>query len=181
MKRRVALLLCCMPPVFAASPKAPPQLNLRVEMRAQRQLENNAAQGSFSVGTRGGAPAAAGDVTLATQRRDDDDAVQVLVLNGGSASLRIGRQVALPTGEWYWGSGGGKNAGFAQTRQWIDASRGFQVTPRWPGGSAPVTLDIHAAARGSTGVQTQVQLPLDEWTDFARSGSTLLQVRVSKP
>jgi hypothetical protein len=177
-KRRAALLLCCALPVFAAPPKTPPQVNLRVEMRVQRQAENSAVQGSFSVGTRGGATTAAGDVTLSSQRRDADDTAQVLVLNGGSASLRIGRQVSLPTGEWYWG---GKNAGFAQTRQWIDASRGFQVTPRWPGGSAPVALDINAAARGSTSLQTQVQLPLDEWTDFARSGATLLQVRVSAP
>lgn len=178
MRRRAALLLGCALPVLAAPPKAPPQVNLRVEMRAQRQVENGAVQGSFSVGTRGGTATAGGDVTLATQRRDDDDAVQVLVLNGGSASLRIGRQVALPTGEWVWG---GRNAGFAQTRQWIDASRGFQVAPRWPGGSAPVTLDIGAAARGATSVQTQLQLPLDEWTAFARSGATLLQVRVTAP
>jgi len=158
---------------------APPQLNLLVEMRAVQLPEPAAgATGGLTVDTRRGTPALRGDISLRTAREGDEAVEQVLVLNGGSASLRTSRLVPLATGEWLWD---GANAGLAQTRQWLDVGRGFQVKPRWPGGDAAVTLDISAETAGRTAVQTTLAVPLGEWTPFARSGATTLQLRVSQP
>jgi hypothetical protein len=159
---------------------APPQVNLWVEMRAVQLDEVQAmqAQGSVVVGTRGGTAAARGDVIVRTAREAGDDTAQVLVLNGGSASLRVGRLLAMPTAEWVWG---GVGAGVAQERQWIEVGRGFQVRPAWPGGDAPVSIEISAEAAGRTTVQTRLALPTGEWATFARAAQTALQVRVSAP
>jgi len=172
VKRR-AFFLCIAMPALAA----PPQVNLWVEMRAVQNDEVQAmqAQGSVVVGTRGSA-VARGDVTVRTARETADDTAQVLVLNGGSGALRVSRLLALPTAEWAWGGAG---AGVAQERQWIDVGRGFQVRPAWPGGDMPVTIEISAESAGRTAVQTRLALPAGEWTTFARTAQTALQVRVS--
>jgi hypothetical protein len=78
------------------------------------------------------------------------------------------------------------------------------VQPRWPGGAAPVTVEV--SAEGGAGsersqVLTTVQLPLGEWVTIAssansaserrggawsthqveRSGSLVVQMRVTAP
>lgn len=72
---------------------------------------------------------------------------------------------------------------------WIDLGQGLIVTPRWPGGRAPVTVELEArssepAQPGSaysgrldpdgqvrrTEVGSTVSVPLGEWTVVARNG-----------
>ncbi len=191
------------PVVLAGTPAvmparaAPPQVNLLVEMRAVSVAERAAApgHGGWIAGTRGGSPAAAGDVRIGTRRPSADDSAddsandstndstrQVLVLNGGAAALRTGDLQPLSTGDWAWagsGTGAATRGGVGQARQWIEVGRGFQVKPSWPGGNAPVTLEISAEAAPRTTAQTRLLLAPRTWTEFARSAQTALQVRVS--
>lgn len=72
---------------------------------------------------------------------------------------------------------------------WIDLGQGLIVTPRWPGGRAPVTVELEArssepAQPGAaysgqldpdgqvrrTEVSSTVSVPLGEWTVVARNG-----------
>lgn len=72
---------------------------------------------------------------------------------------------------------------------WIDLGQGMVVTPRWPGGRAPVTVELEArssepAQAGSaysgqldpdgqvrrSEVSSTVSVPLGEWTVVARNG-----------
>jgi len=72
---------------------------------------------------------------------------------------------------------------------WIDLGQGLVVTPRWPGGRAPVTVELEArssepAQPGSayggrldpdgqvrrSEVSSTVSVPLGEWTVVARNG-----------
>jgi len=156
---------------------APPQANLRVEMRVMPMAEAAAAPGDRVVDSRRGAAPTAGDFTVGSARGGDGAAMgQVIVLNGAQASLRVSQRVALPTGEWAWG---GREAGFAQSRVWLDVNRGFQVQPSWPGGKRPVTLEIRTETADGTTAQTRLSVPLDEWVPFAASAEQALQVRVS--
>jgi hypothetical protein len=185
---------------LSAPRQTPPQTPLRVEMRVVSSSPANgasatSADGSFTVDSRRGATATDGAVTLSTRKPPQDDNAELLLQNGGSASLHIVRSVALPTGEWYFGAaaggaagrtasgaaGGATSAGFGQTRQWLDTRRGFQVHATWPGGDKPVALDIAAQTSERAAVQTQLLVPLAVWTPFARLADTVLQVRVSLP
>jgi hypothetical protein len=172
----VVLAVAVAPPALAA----PPAVNLRVEMRVVEQAVATRGEGAVTIGTRGGTPAVAGSVRVATDRNAADEVQQVLVQNGASAALRASRLRALPTGEWFWG---GDQAGFAQTRQWIDAGRGFTVRPAWPGGAAPAQVEISTS--GDTAATTRLALPLGEWLTFARRADglseTLLQLRLELP
>jgi hypothetical protein len=71
---------------------------------------------------------------------------------------------------------------------WAEAARGFVVLPRWPGGDAPVTVEIQAesgnvsqpgalqplgqppGAVDTVRALTTVQLPLHQWVTIASSG-----------
>ena len=85
---------------------------------------------------------------------------------------------------------GGRNAPIHIVPQttWIDLGQGLVVTPRWPGGRAPVTVELEArssepaqggayAARVEpdgqvrrSEVASTVSVPLGEWTVVARNG-----------
>jgi hypothetical protein len=157
---------------------APPQANLRVAMRAAAQGGDAAAPGDRVVDSRRGATPGPGDFSVGTARSSGGDVAQVIVLNGAPASLRVSQRVPLPTSEWAWG---GRDAGVAQSRVWIDVGRGFQVQPSWPGGQRPVALEIRAETVDGTTAQTKLSVPLGEWVEFAASAGTALQVRVSLP
>ena len=162
---------------------APPQSNLRVEMRAMSAAATAAAPaapGDRVVDSRRGTVPAAGDFSVGSGRSalGGDGAVmgQVIVLNGAQASLRVSQRVALPTSEWVWG---GRDAGVAQSRIWLDVNRGFRVQPSWPGGTRPVMLEIRTETADGTTVQTRLTVPLNEWVAFAASAEQALQMRVS--
>ena len=64
--------------------------------------------------------------------------------------------------------------------QWVELVNGMEVSPRWPGGDAPVTLEIAAQSAGratpnsgqplppQASVFTTVQVPMGEWVEVAR-------------
>lgn len=177
MKLILALLvvLSCIGPAHAA----PPQRNLGVEMRITEDLAEaqRQAQGAVRIDSRGhasgtavvrsGATAQAGD---ATQR--------VLVLNGGRATLRLAQGLPLSDVEVVWTPWG---PAAALRTQWVELVNGMEVRPLWPGGDAPVTLEIAAQSAGRATVPsagqplppqstlfTTVQLPLGEWVEVAQ-------------
>jgi len=190
---------------------APPQRNLAVEMRVsddQADAQRD-AQGSVTVGSRGGRVDAGGAVVRSGSSRQAMDATQrVLVLNGGRASLRLAQGLLVDDTEVWWTPWG---PGAAVRTQWVELVNGMEVQPRWPGGDAPVTLEIAAQSAGralpnsgqplppQANLFTTVQVPLGEWVEVARlqgrqstvssggfgaatsSRQRCLQVRVSLP
>jgi hypothetical protein len=68
--------------------------------------------------------------------------------------------------------------GGAVTTTWAELVDGFEVRPRWPGGSAPVTVEVGATRRAGASpgnapppridVFTTVLAPLGEWTELAQ-------------
>lgn len=169
-RRAVALLPLAALPAWGA----PPAEDLWVDLRV---LRSAVPADGVTVGTRGGSAPPPGSLSLRSARTDADDEVpqSVRVRNGARAALHTPRPVALPTGDWVFG---GRTPGVAQTRRWVDAGRGFSVTPAWPGGGAPVTVEI--AAHGATAVATTLVLPLGEWQPFAAAGDLQWQLRVRR-
>lgn len=181
MKRIVlglAALLC-----IGLAPAAPPPRNLSVEMRvSEEQFDaQRAAQGSVVVGSRGGRVNAGAAVTVqAGSSRQGLDAIQrVLVLNGGRATLQLSQGVQVEGAEIWWTPWG---PGAVLRSQWVELVDGLQVQPAWPGGDAPVTLELavqrraplaapppgtRAALPAQWGVVTTVQAPLGEWVTVA--------------
>ncbi len=191
---------------------APPQRNLSVEMRVsddQADAQRD-AQGSVTIGSRGGRPNVGGSVTVqsGSSRQASDTAQRVLVLNGGRATLRLAQGLQVDDTEVWWTPWG---PGAAVRSQWVELVNGMEVQPRWPGGDAPVTLEIAAQSTGRamprsgqplpplTQVFTTLQVPMGEWVEVARlqgrqtasvsggfgaataSRQRSLQVRVSLP
>jgi hypothetical protein len=211
--RRVALCVAAVALLVPlAVQAAPPQRNLSVEMRVsddQADAQRD-AQGSVSIGSRGGRVDAGGAVVVRSgSSRQATDAMQrVLVLNGGRATLRLAQGLQVDDTEVWWTPWG---PGAAVRSQWVELVNGMEVSPRWPGGDAPVLLEIAAQSAGratpqsgqplppQSSVFTTVQVPLGEWVEVARvqgrqstlSGSGFaaatasrqrsLQVRVSLP
>jgi len=179
MRRRLFLVVgsACLGLAHAA----PPQRNLSVEMRVsddQADAQRD-AQGSVSIGSRGGRVNAGGSVTVraGSSRQAADSTQRVLVLNGGRATLRLAQSLQVDDTEvWWtpWGPGG------AVRSQWVELVNGMEVQPRWPGGDAPVTLEIAAQSAGratpnsgqplppQASVLTTVQVPMGEWVEVAR-------------
>lgn len=160
MKARVWLLAL---PLAAMA--APPVANLVVEVRevAVAAPPPFDPRGGFTVST---APAPAG-----TQR--------IAVANGATAVLHLPQWTATTTGEWVVGGTASAPSGAGRTQRWVDAGRGFSVHPRWPGGRAPVTVEIAVESGEGPAARTRLVVPQDEWTPFARSGAQEWQLRVS--
>ena len=160
---------------------APPQRNLSVEMRVsddQADAQRD-AQGSVTVGSRGGRPNVGGSVTVqaGSSRQASDSTQRVLVLNGGRATLRLAQGLQVDDTEVWWTPWG---PGATVRSQWVELVNGMEVSPRWPGGDAPVTLEIAAQSAGratpnsgqplppQASVFTTVQVPMGEWVEVAR-------------
>lgn len=177
MKLATVLLaaLLCIAPVQAA----PPQRNLSVEMRVTEDLSDTQrqAQGTVRLDSRGHVGGTA--VVRSGSTAQASDAVQrVLVLNGGRATLRLAQGLPLNDVEVVWTPWG---PGAALRTQWVELVNGMEVRPLWPGGDAPVTLEIAAQAAGRAAVPnfgqplppqstlfTTVQVPLGEWVEVGR-------------
>ena len=160
---------------------APSQRNLSVEMRVgddQADAQRD-AQGSVTIGSRGGQPKVGGSVTVqsGSSRQMSDSTQRVLVLNGGRATLRLAQGLQVDDTEVWWTPWG---PGAAVRSQWVELVNGMEVQPRWPGGDAPVTLEIAAQSAGratpnsgqplppQASVFTTVQVPMGEWVEVAR-------------
>lgn len=192
---------------------APPQRNLSVEMRISDDSSDTgrdaAAGASVTIGSTGPLRDGGGVSVRSRSQQQGLGAVQrVLVLNGGRAGLRLAQGMTVDDTEVVWTPWG---PGAAVRSQWIELVNGMEVSPRWPGGDAPVRLEIAAQSAGRApqnsgqalppqlSVFTTVQVPLGEWVEVAqlhsrqssvsRSGFSAatasrqrsLQVRVSLP
>ncbi len=190
-----------------------PQRNLSVEMRISDDLSDTrrdaGAAAGVTIGSTGRVDAAGAATVRSSSRQQGLGAVQrVLVLNGGRASLRLAQGMTVDDTEVVWTPWG---PGAAVRSQWIELVNGMEVSPRWPGGDAPVLLEIAAQSAGPAtqnparalppqlSAFTTVQVPLGEWVEVAqlhsrqstvsRSGFSAatasrqrsLQVRVSLP
>jgi hypothetical protein len=178
-----------------------PRQNLWVELRWVESSVSGAAvagvrEGAVVVGTAGSV-SPRGAVELSTRRRDEgaEQVQRLLVLNGSSASLQLSEQTPV---EWLdYGVqlelNANGNAGQAQPgkayalprRSMVEQTRGFSVSPHWPGGSQPVRVELKAQDLAPAGpgaqaavptrqqVLSTVQVPLGDWVTVARSGQGL--------
>jgi len=189
--RRVVLWLglCAFAGVYAQG-SGLPMRNLLVELRQTDEVTAN----SQSAGVSGGAVVigsdgqVSGNVGAGAQARSRDasrDTVQQLrVLNGGQASVRLARSVPLQFLHVVWTPQGTQ---VMPATMFSDVGRGFAVRPRWPGGQAPVTVEVSAESGsiggsmsgGSTGagerrqtLLTTVQLPIGERVTIASTDSS---------
>lgn len=184
MQRRA--LLIAIGSLAGSANAAPPQRNLSVEMRVSEEQSDaqRGAHGSVTIGSRGGATDARGSVVVSagSSRQALDATQRVLVLNGGRAMLRVTQGMLVDDTEIWWTPWG---PGAAVRSQWVELVNGFEVRPLWPGGDAPVTLEVGAqrsapgapapngmpATRGTLPAQwtmmTTVQAPLGEWVTIA--------------
>lgn len=159
-----------------------PLRNLSVEMRISDDSSDSrrdaAGGASISIGSSGRFEGSGGVGVSSASRQQGLGAVQrVLVLNGGRASLRLAQGMTVDDTEVVWTPWG---PGAAVRSQWVELVNGMEVSPRWPGGNAPVTLDIAAQSAGRApqnsgqapppelSVLTTVQLPLGEWVEVAQ-------------
>lgn len=166
MKRRLALLMLLLAPGLV--PAAPPARNLCVELRE----------------TGGSAAAGGWQVSSADARAERERASQRLcVLNGESASFAL--DITRPVQVWQTAQGVVLPIP-VPTTQWLHAGQRLAVRPRWPGGKAPVSVELAAGAsrfdgtvapgsaeppsRAAAEVQTTLQLPLGQWVTIASSG-----------
>lgn len=151
---------------------APPQRNLSVELRVSDEQVDDRSSATVTVGSRGGRSGAEVVARAGSARRD---AVQrVLVLNAGQATLHLSQGVPVDDTEVWWTPWG---PGAVVRSRWLDLVDGLQVRPLWPGGTAPVTLEIGAQRSAAPGtgaalpaqwtLLTTVQAPLGEWVTVA--------------
>lgn len=203
----------CLAPHAHAGPGDLPARNLLVEWRIGGQGSSQLRQGGIQTGrviidSRRGVIGQAGVTYGTTQTESSGNSVQqVTVLNGGRARLFFGSSQPVTTWQWAWGPGQGGGGGGGWTSYgpqegsgnspvqvvpqttWIDLGQGLVVTPRWPGGRAPVTVELEARssepAQGGgaysgrvdpdgqvrrTELSSTVSVPLGEWTVVARNG-----------
>lgn len=180
-----------------------PLRNLLVEVRhgEARHFEQRAAgvDGAGVAIASDGSVRGSAQVTLGESRSSGrgDATQQLTVLNGREAMLRVGATVPLQWLEWAWTPQGPALIGGSQL---VDVGRQVAVRPSWPGGHAPVTVEVRteAAALAAGGMRpryapdgqplpegsveradvlTTMQLPLGEWVTVARSGDDAAQTQ----
>ena len=121
-----------------------------------------------------------------TRQRSGSIAQQIRVLNGGRASMRLGQSVPL---QWWQAIVTPQGVQAVPTTVMTEAGQGFSVRPSWPGGDAPVTVEVQTelgrvrdpnltvggeADNGAASEQfttlTTLRFPLGEWVTVASSG-----------
>jgi hypothetical protein len=181
------VLAAVLPAVRAQVARGLPMRNLQVELRQgdeQRAASREAGVrgGSVTIDSSGAHLGLQGGLEARSRDASGDIVQRLLVLNGGQGRIAIGS--GAPMLQWLqvvWTPAGPSVIG---ARVWVEALRAMQVRPRWPGGDAPVEVELRAEANrpaaGSTptegvdtaGVLTTVQVPLGEWVTVASSGDT---------
>jgi hypothetical protein len=153
---------------------------LSIEWRWVESTLNGAAlaavrDGATVVGTAGSV-SPKGGVTVST--RAPEDAVspveRLSVLNGHEASVRLNSQQPVQWLDLHVDASTRKARAATQT-QLVERTRGFTVTPQWPGGNAPVQVTIKVQtpqADGQAELSTTSLVPLNTWRAVARSGGT---------
>ncbi|MFY7863685.1 hypothetical protein [Roseateles sp.] len=179
-----------------------PATNFWIELRWVDSSVSAAAvtavrEGAVVVGTAGSV-SPRGGASLSTQRREDHggQVQRLLVLNGHPASVQFtetvpmqwldfGIQVDVQASLQAPGSASGKVVAVPRSG-FTEHTQGFKVTPQWPGGQAPVRLEVSVqsptsqapAAQGGhamaqTTVLSTVAAPLGAWVTVARSGASV--------
>ncbi len=170
-----------------------PAVNLLVELRfvADGGELPRSGRGSVTVGTQGSTPLS-GSVTVTTSTataQRDESLLQMRVLNGARAQLRLSQLVPVSRLQWTWrhhpGPGSAASgAGLVETTQWVDTARSMALRPSWPGGAAPVRLEVavevpgepprdpagHSAGPRQLQLETTAVVPLGEWFVLGRTG-----------
>lgn len=186
----------CLSPLWTQAQGIDPSLPLRnlvVEWRiaGQGQVRDSGVgvrQGRVIIDSQRGV-VVQGDVRAGRwQTESQTHSVQQLqVLNGGHARLFVGR--SQPYTVWQWAAAPrGRGVQVWGETAWLDLGQGLSVRPRWPGGLAPVTVELEASASSQpayepdgqvrrTEVSSTVAVPLGEWTVVARSGSRAQHTR----
>lgn len=170
---------------LAVAAPALPQRNLSVEVRvvedgASTRRDAQAA-GAVTIGSQRRAEVSGSATLLGSTTRSSADVLQrVLVLNGGRAMLQLAQGQLADVSDVFWTPWG---PGAAVRSQWVELVDGVQVQPRWPGGNAPVTVELAAqrsvaptsgwqGAQGSLPANwstlSTVQAPLGEWVEVAQ-------------
>lgn len=188
--RAVAWGALCVSAAALAQDQKLPQRNLLVEVRQGDEASFTVSGagvggGEVVIGSDGQVSGRAG-VQVESRRRDgaSGSTQQVRVLNGGRAGVRLAQAMPL---QWWEVVVTPRGPQLVGQTAWAEAARGFAVLPRWPGGEAPVTVEIQAesgsvsppgalqplgqppAAVDSARTLTTVQLPLREWVTIASS------------
>lgn len=155
--------------------------------------------GTVVVGTD--APAPAGWQAVSSQdAAPPAEVASVQVLNGREVSWRLDDAQSRKSWDFVWTAQG---QGVTSRDEVVHDARSLSATPRWPGGRAPVQLDLAVATRqpaadeaaaraapvpGATGapqrasaVHTSVAMPLDTWVPVARLGGQDVELRVRRP
>ncbi len=183
---------------------AGPARNLEIELRWSESSVSGSAlagvrDGSTVIGTAGSvSPKPL--ISLSTRPADDEaggPAQRIIVLNGKSASISMSEQmpvqwldygVQFGAGKASGNSGSGTGSNSAANARitavprtsYVERTRGFVVTPNWPGGRQPVQVELKATrpqagqggqVEGQTQVFSTVQVALGDWITVARSGS----------
>lgn len=169
-----------------------PMRNLLVEVRQVDEGQSNVQGGGIERGAvvissdgRVSGGAEAGWVA-STRQRNDSIAQQVRVLNGHRASMRLGQSVPL---QWWQASVTPQGVQAVPTTVFSEAGKGFTVRPSWPGGRAPVTVEVqtelgrvrdpnltiggdpdNGVASENFTTLTTLRFPLGEWVTIASSG-----------
>jgi hypothetical protein len=125
----------------------------------------------------------AGDVVGTQPRTPPLAPQQVLVRNGEKATLRMAQSLPVKWTQAVTQGGRREGAGVRYGLVWMEAGQGFTVTPRWPGGRQPATLQIEvtsASVDASSGaelpsqrrseVATTLSAPLGQWVTVASTG-----------
>ena len=193
MKRAVVAL--CLAPVLAFSAEPLPTRNLLVEWRINEAAVDQRQSGVIVLRSDGSGTRAGASVQTRSSERTGDGVQRLLVLNGATASLQLTQSVPwqFVQAAWQGGAASSPRSGVVMGTQWAASGHGLQVQPRWPGGAAPVSVELQADAAapladgGSVREQlrTTLQLPLDQWAVVAERGGggarQTLQLRISVP
>lgn len=171
---RVGLPLLALATLGLGAHAAPPPVSLQVAWRwvdrSPTPVAAAQAPGTRVVGTGGSTNAQPG-VTLRSGAPAEPLVQTLTVMNGSTALLRAVERVPLPSVELFRTSQG--RSGGAMSPLWVGNVTSFGVTPRWPGGAAPVELELVAESNDG-GVQQRwsstVRVPLGQWQTVACSG-----------
>ncbi|HEV8312758.1 MAG TPA: hypothetical protein VGQ23_06805 [Burkholderiaceae bacterium] len=193
MKR--AILALWLAPALAFSAEPLPARNLLVEWRVSEAVVDQRQSGVIVLRSDGSGTRAGASVETRSSEHTGDGVQRLLVLNGAVAQLQLTQSVPwqFVQAAWQGGAASSPRSGVVMGTQWTASGHGLQVQPRWPGGAAPVSVELQADAvapladGGSVREQlrTTLQLPLDQWAVVAeRSGNgarQTLQLKISAP
>ena len=127
-------LLCLLAPLAAQTPPDEPLGNVRVTVSLRWDAADSRT--GAAVVARPGVVGIAGDVRRSNSKANTQQ--QLLVMSGGTASIRIAQEI--PYSEWFWNWGLGHGL-WTEGVRWRDVGTGMEIAPAiLPGGRIRVRL-----------------------------------------